>query len=254
MTSSVLFSKKTKARIVLLLFAACLQGCRKPAICDCFKSTGKEITEQRNATPFHEVDLYRKVDLYFHRSQQYRITVTAGSKLINNIKTEINDGVLTIENQNKCNWVRDFNNTFIVDIYTPDLSTIEVHNSSGNIYFADTLISGQFLFESWGSTGDYHLKLNCTTVYLRLQTGPSSIVAEGKVGVGYLWNSGGGRFDALQLQADDIYSTNNGSNDLLLYPNKKLEAVIGYSGNIYIKGNPPVKQLEDNGSGKFITI
>lgn len=240
--------------VLALIFILTISGCKKSAFCDCFKGTGKEITETRSISPFYDVELYKKVDLHFHYNVNYRITVTAGEKLIDKVTTEIDNGVLKIDNHNKCNWVRDFDNKFIVDIYTPEVKTIEVRNSSGSIFFDDTMHTERFRFESWGSTGDYHLKLNCGTAFLSLQTGPASLYAEGKIGVGYLWNSGGGRFDALSLQSDDIYTTNLGTNDVLIFPQNLLEATIAFSGNIYYKGNPPVLKLEEKGTGKFIAL
>ena len=254
MKKNNVYQKNLPCLAVLFIYMLINSGCEKSAVCDCFKGTGKDITEIRTATPFHSVDLNNKTDLHYHRDSVFRITVTAGENLINKLTTTIENGILKIDNKNKCNWVRDFENKFSVDIYAPSIEKLEVHESSGNIYFDDTMSIEKFLFESWGSTGDYYLKLNCGTVTLALQTGSASMYAEGKIGVGYLWNSGGGRFDALKLKADDIYATNIGMNDVLLYPEKRFEGVIKFSGNIYYKGNPPLKQLQDQGSGEFIAI
>ena len=229
-------------------------SCKKAAICDCFKGSGKTVTESRSIAPFQHIELHGKVDLRLHNAPDYHVTVTSGEKLIGKVTTEVKDGLLRIDNENKCNWVRNFDNQFEVNVYSPPFYRIFVNNSSGNVYMEDTLINNEFFFESWGSTGNYYLKLNCGTTKLSLQTGPASLNATGKTSVAYLRNSGGGRFDALQMNADDIYSTNNGTNDLLLYPNKLLDAVIGFSGDIYYKGNPMKQILKDNGTGKFIPL
>ncbi len=254
MNKNSIYPKNIPLLAVLLIYMLLNEGCKKAGVCDCFKGTGKEVTETRTASPFHYVYLNNKTDLHYHRDSVFRITVTAGENLIDKLTTTIDHGILKIDNENKCNWVRDFENKFSVDIYAPSIETLEVHESSGNIYFDDTMMIEKFLFESWGSTGDFYLKLNCGTVTLALQTGPASLYANGKIGVGYLWNSGGGRFDALQLKADDIYATNIGMNDVLLYPQKRFEGIIEFSGNIYYKGNPPLKQLQDKGSGEFIPL
>lgn len=248
------YSSILKSILAAMFLLLSNSGCKKAAICDCFKGTGNIITESRPAPDFYYVELQNKTDLHFHYDKAYRITVTAGEKLIDKLTTEVNDGILRIENKNKCNWVRNFDNEFRVDIYAPEISTLEIINSSGNVYFDDTLKTEEFHFESWESSGDYFLKLNCSTSILALQTGPSTLTVSGLVGVGYLWNSGGGRFDALAFEADDIYSTNKGTNDMYIFPEKRLNAIIGYSGNIYIKGNPPLIQLQNNGAGKFIIL
>ena len=226
---------KMKFRFVCLgfLLLSLSYSCKKSAICDCFKGSGKTVTESRSISPFQHIELHGKVDLRLHTSTDYHVTVTSGEKLIDKVTTVVKDGLLRIDNENKCNWVRNFDNQFEVNVYSPPFYRIFVNNSSGNIYMDDSLINNDFFFESWGSTGDYFLKLNCVKATLSLQTGPASLNVVGKASVAYLWNSGGGRFDALQMKADDIYSTNNGTNDLLIYPNKLLEGVIGFSGDIY---------------------
>ena len=245
------FLKLIPVAIIMLLLNS---GCKKAAICDCIKGTGNTITESRSTPAFYYVEVKNKTNLHYHYDKSYRITVTAGEKLIDKLTTEVTDGVLRIENKNKCNWVRNFNNEFSVDIYAPEISTLEIINSSGNVYFDDTLKTEEFHFESWESSGDYFLKLNCNIGVLAMQTGQASLNVSGEIGVAFLWNSGGGRYDALAFHADDIYSTNIGTNDMYIFPEKRLEATIGYSGNIYIKGNPPSIQLKDNGAGKFITL
>lgn len=238
--------------LIILLSALLQQGCKKSALCDCVKSTGTVITEERTTTPFHYVELNNKVNLYVHQSPEYKITVTAGKHLIEKVTTETDNGILRIDNENKCNWVRDFNNTFDVHIYLPVLDTLEVFESSGNIYFIDTMKVDRFSFQSWSSTGDYYLKLDASTSYMALQTGPASLYAEGKTGVSYMWNQGQGLYDARNLIADDIYATNRSMNREYLFAKNKLYAKIEFSGDLYYGGNPPDIKLEDFGGGEFI--
>ena len=237
--------------LILLIF---FSSCEKSPLCDCLKGTGSVVTEERSSVPFHYVELYNKADIHYHYSNEYRITVTAGKKLVEKVTTEISNGRLTIENKNKCNWVRNFSNKFVVDIYSPGIDTIEVYNSSGNIYCHDTLASSAFLFESWSSSGDYHLKLKCGSANIALQTGPASLYAGGKVSVAYLWNQGQGIYDALHLNADDIYTTNRGMNDQYINVNNVLYARIEFAGNIHYKGNPGSLRLENAGGGQFIHL
>ncbi|MEP7263604.1 MAG: head GIN domain-containing protein [Bacteroidota bacterium] len=239
--------------ILILVFSALLQqGCKKSAMCDCVKSTGTLITEERTTSPFHYVELNNKVNLYVHQANEYRITVTAGKHLIEKVTTETENGILRIDNINKCNWVRDFNNTFDVHIYLPVLDTLEVFESSGNIYFVDTMKADRFSFQSWSSTGDYYIKLDASTSYMALQTGPASLYASGKTGVCYMWNQGQGIYDARNLIADDIYASNRSMNKEYLFAKKKLYAKIEYSGDLYYGGNPSDIKLEDFGGGQFI--
>jgi hypothetical protein len=244
---------------IKLLIAACtsmflMQSCEKSAVCDCFKGTGKIITEERNVGPFHYIELNNKVDLYVHPSQEYRVTVTAGKHLIDKVTTEIDNGILRIDNENKCNWVRKFDNPFDVHIYLPVLDTLEVFESAGNIYFMDTMKTERFSFQSWSSTGDYYLKVNAGTVYFALQTGPASLYAEGSCGVAYMWNQGQGVYDARKFIADDIYVANRSQNHMYMIAKERLYARIEFSGNIYYQSEATDLQLEDYGGGEFVKV
>jgi hypothetical protein len=240
--------------LYILILSVTSSGCKKSALCDCFRGSGDVITEQRAAEPFHYVELYNKIDLFYHYSADYRIEVVSGEKLIDKITTEINDGKLVIDNENKCNWVRDFDSRFEVHIYLPALDTVEVFDSPGNITFVDEVDVPRFSFQSWSSSGDYRLKVNSWTCFFALQTGPASLVVTGKSSVAYLWNQGQGLYDASGLISDDIYSTNRGSNHMYMHAFNRLHSRIEFSGNIYYSGNPTDKKLEDFGGGDFIEL
>jgi Putative auto-transporter adhesin, head GIN domain len=241
--------------IYLLFFGALLQqGCRKNALCDCLKSNGTIITEDRPVTPFHYVEMNNKVNLYVHSSAVYRITVTAGNHLIDKVTTEIDNGILRIDNKNKCNWVRSFKNNFDVHVYLPVLDTLEVFESSGNINFIDTMYADRFSFQSWSSTGDYRFKVKAGTAYFALQTGPASLYAEGSCSIAYMWNQGQGLYDARNFICDDIYISNRSMNHEYIYARYRLYAKIEFSGNIYCRGNPSDLKVDDYGGGEFIPL
>jgi hypothetical protein len=243
-----------KLFFTLSLCIMVLQGCEKSAICDCFKGTGDEITVDRSVSPFHYVELRNKVNLYVHPSTEYRMTVTAGKNLIDKVTTEIENGILRIDNENKCNWVRDFDNTFDVHVYLPLLDTLEIFDCSGNVYFTDTMRADRFSMQSWSSTGDYYLKVNAATAYFALQTGPASLYAEGKAGVAYMWNQGQGLYDAKNFSVDDIYVANRSQNHMYMVAKKRLYARIEFSGNIYYQSDATDLQLEDYGGGEYVKI
>lgn len=246
--------KRTVAIIYSIFLTLLFGGCEKSPLCDCLKSNGKEITETRNTEPFHYIEMRNKINLYLHNAAEYKIEVIAGKNMIEKVTTEVENGILKIDNENKCNWVRDFDNRFDVHLYVPYIDTIEVFESSGNIYFVDTLEVERFSFQSWSSTGDYFLKINTGTSYYALQTGPASLTLSGKGSVTYMWNQGQGVYDASAFTTDDIYCTNRSMNHMYVTPNIRLYSKIEFSGNIYYSGNPTDVQLERYGSGEYIHL
>ena len=91
--------KKSISYLVLVLFLA---ACKKENSLDCFKTNGDEITETRSLPAFTIIKLYSKIDLNIIKGVEYKVDVVAGENIINNISTSVIDGVLTIENNNKC--------------------------------------------------------------------------------------------------------------------------------------------------------
>ena len=230
------------------------QGCKKDSMCNCLKSTGSDATETRTVAPFTKIELYNNVDLIIHTDTFYHLSVTAGSHLVDGVKTEVEDGILKLRNKNRCNWVRSFKNKFTVDVWIKTLDNITVYDASGNIDFADTLKQNDFRIDSWSSSGDYHLKLNCSNATLALHTGPADLYAQGHVGVNSVYSASYGKIDLLEMNCDDIYIANKGTNDLYIKANHRIGAEITYIGNIYYKGNPSQVDQRISGTGKLIHI
>ncbi len=228
-------------------------GCKKDSLHNCIEGTGSVTTETRNVKPFTQIELYNNVDLILHIDSSYGLTVTAGAHLVDGISTEVEDGILKLKNKNRCNWLRSFKNNFVVDVWVKSLNHITIYDASGNIDFADTL-KQDFRFDSWSSTGDYHLKLNCNTATLALHTGPADLYAEGHVGVNYVYSVGYGKMDLRNVDADDVYVKNGGTNDLYINANKIIGATLTYVGNIYYRGNPSQVNEVFSNKGRLIKI
>lgn len=240
--------------LLLIIITVSISGCKKDSMCNCLQSTGEEITGTRNISSFTQIDLHNNIDLVYHTDTFNHVSVTAGKKLIDGITTEVENGILVLRNKNRCNWTRSFSNTFVVDVWIKQLDRITVYDASSNIRFADTLKQDEFHLNSWSSTGDYYLKLNIGTAYLELHTGPADIYAEGEIGVAYVYSAGYGKIDMDDLDADDVYIANKGTNDLYIKAHNRIDAEISYLGNIYYKGNPSQVDQTITNSGRLIHL
>ena len=54
------------------------------------------------------------------------------------------------------------------------------------------------------------------------------------------------------LESEFIYMTSYSTGDCEVFPVKELRVEIGYNGNVYYKGNPPVLNEKRTGSGQLI--
>jgi len=242
---------KIKIIIGLLLFIS-ITGCKD--IGDLFKNTGPITTEERHFQLIENIELNDNVDLVIHHDSIYRMTVTAGSHLLDKIETNIDGKTLKINNRNKFNWVRSFNPTLIVDIWVPYLLYIRIYNSSGDITCEDTLITPRFDLDSYGSIGTYNLKLNCKDSYLKINNGPANINVLGITNNSFIYAAGDGPIDALNYVSKLTDLTHGGLNDVKVNVKDQFYNKITSIGNTYYKGNPTTIKSEITGSGKLIPL
>src|SRR3954464_7455314 len=92
-------------KIIFLALVFVISSCKKENMCDCLKSTGDIITQEREAGDFTDLSVYDNVNVILTQDSINSITIEAGKHLMSGIKTKVESGRLTIENTNTCNWV-----------------------------------------------------------------------------------------------------------------------------------------------------
>ncbi|MBL0341913.1 MAG: DUF2807 domain-containing protein [Bacteroidetes bacterium] len=242
--------KRIKINILIvfsLLFTVLNSGCKKDSMCNCLKKTGDEITETRNLAPFHSLEMKNNVDVIIVNDTFFSAKITCGKNLIDGIKTEVIDQQLIISNINKCNWLRDFENKFVIEVTVPVLEQV-VTRGSGNLYCKDTIRGERLLAESWNGTGELNFLLNYKSAEFKIHTGPADMLAAGKLVDCYVYNAGNGFFKGFETYPDYCLVISKSTGDCEVRAIQKLSVEIEYNGNIYYKGNPA--QIEEAISGK----
>jgi Putative auto-transporter adhesin, head GIN domain len=239
--------------VTFCLMMVHLSSCKKDHMLDCFKGTGDEVTETRNLSGFSMIECNDNVNVVIAPGSAYKVTVTAGKKIIDGITTTIENNQLVIANQNKCNWVRSFKNKFTVSVSLPELTAI-TNWGSGNITTTDTIRTNELHIDNHGGSGAIKLLMNIGSCRTNVHTGVADFNYTGHIGVHYFYHNGNGPFNTLQCQCDVVFTENKGTNDSYIYATKLLEAKTSYVGNIYYKGNPDSLKLTQLDKGKIIRI
>lgn len=237
--------------LILLIVTLATTGCKKDSLCNCLESTGSEITEIRNIGSFSNIEMNNNVDVVLKKGNTNTVSVTSGKNLIDGIVTEVENNVLVIRNKNKCNWLRDFKNKFIVEITYEDINYI-TNNGSGNLSCADTIRTSFLQIDNWNGTGELNVKLDCDEVYFKLHTGPADIIASGKTNYLYIYSKGNGFVKAAEVITPRCDVTNGSTGDCEINSDQIINANIEYNGDVYYKGNPPVIEAIITGNGKLI--
>lgn len=225
-------------------------GCKKENALDCFKSNGKEITETRDLGSFSNITLYDNIDLNITKGPEFKVNVVAGKHIIKNITTRVADGVLSIDNKNKCNFVRGYKRKVTVNVTMPYIVKVE-SRGVGTIRFTDTFqqdtlqlraensgdiyVNGTFneVRTSSHGNGDIYVSGSCDRLFVYM-FGTNMLQAENLVINSYVF------VETVSIADCYINAPVNGP----------LEYNIWRSGNIYYKGNPTIINSFSNNAGK----
>ncbi len=226
-----------------------LSSCDKDHMFDCVKSTGSITEQQRSFEDFNRLELYNNVDIEITQDVENSIVVEAGSNIISGITTEISDGVLTIRNENKCNWVRSYSTTMIVHLHVKKLDIIH-HHGSGDISSTNQLKNSTFEFNIWNS-GNINLSIDAESTYAKQHAAVGDMSLSGKSNYCFVYNLGNAFSRESNLVVDHCVVVQKGTGDCYVNVSQLLEVEIHEAGNVYYTGSPQITS-SITGAGRLI--
>lgn len=227
-------------------------SCKKENRCDCFKGTGKISSKEIKPDTFKAIQVESNINVEIIEGTENKITVSAGSKLIDFVEFEIKDTTLFIRDKNKCNWSRSFKNEINVIVEVISISHI-TQFGTGKIFSSDTIHAPYFLLEL-ANSGDVQLIVDASTFYCNNHVSTGDITLSGKAGLSYVFNSGNGFIYAENLLTDITFLGNHNTGKCYVNAKDWLEVEIDYSGDVYYRGNPPLIKKNITGTGKLIQL
>lgn len=174
-----LFSSTLELTVFLLVLLLSF-SCNKENAPDIIKSTGEETTVSRNLESFNEVIILDEFDVELVYDSIFKVEVTHGKNLVNKVLTEVNNGVLTLENGNKFNWVRKMGQRVKVKLHCNNIDKFEMVGD-GTLTNQDTFYGERIYFEQAG-TNDISLLLNCDWATFRCSN-VGNLTLKGQCGI-----------------------------------------------------------------------
>jgi hypothetical protein len=242
-----------KYYLIIIFIICCISSCKKENLCDCFKSTGKIVTEERDIRDFSSIFVSENVNLYLTQDSVYSVKVEAGEHLISLISTELKHDSLFIENRNKCNWVRSYKPKINVFISLPSLVFFQ-NSGCGTITTTNTFTGDSLRFYSWNSSGDLTLKIDVKKCYLTIHTGCLDVNAGGKADYLDVYYVGGGMIHCENVIAKKAVVTNKSTGNIFVNVSEELYYKITWKGNIYYYGDPLLFNWGDTGDGELLRL
>ena len=251
MNSECKYQKKLSAiSYWLLAFVFC--SCHKAPLCDCIDSAGSQATITKNLGFFNQIYVKDNINVYITIGSPETITVEGGSNLIKNIETDVNNGILSMKNNNICNWLRSYKKSVInVYITMPELNTV-TNAGYGTVYSRGTLAVDSLVLNTVNSSGDFDLNVNCNYINAHMfGTADLTLTGYAKTfstnffgGTGFIYNN--------NLETGYTFVSSSTTGDCYVNADSALVVEIFGEGDVYYKGNPAISYFPKGGSGKLV--
>lgn len=193
---------------------------------------GNPSTETRSLENFNAITVSQKFKLVlsYNLNEPVSSRIEFYENLTKNIQLKIENGRLTLKDNNKLKWLRDLDIQPVVFLNLHQLNTLNIEGSS-EVICADTLF-GDVLEIAMNSSKNSTLNIHYNTV-----TGGSKnvggITLSGK-GTIFSWScENGGWFDARNMACHDAYIWHFTKSDCWVSPEKQLQFNLYNTGNLY---------------------
>lgn len=245
-------------KVYLFLFLSLsFISCEKPS--ECFESTGETVTRLVEVDAFSKIKVYRGIELVITQGTEYKVEIQSGSNLIDNIEVTQNGSQLILKDNTTCNWLRDYGQTTVY-ITTPNLEEIysktERNISSNGVLTFPILrlysIDQNGDFEAAAGTGDFYINVNNSQLVIESNNVSRFYISGATNEAIFNFYAGDSRIEAQDLTAQFIYVYHRGSNDMIVKPIQSITGKMVSTGNIILKNNPPIVNVEQLYQGHII--
>jgi len=231
-------------------------SCGKTPVCDCFDSAGKEASQVRVVPYFTQVTINDNINAYITIGYPEQLTIEGGGNLISNIGANVSGEVLSLKNNNICNWLRSYKKSVInVYITMPQLTNL-TNSGYGTIQSQGVINVDSLMLITTNSPGDIDLTVN-SKIIVGQMFGTADLTLTGQCqtyemnyygGTGFIYNSNLAVSNYLYLS-----SNSTGDSYINCASGGYLQVVTYGQGNVYYSGAPStVQYASKGGSGQLI--
>ncbi len=168
-------------------------------------------TQERNVGSFSGVHQSTSADVYITAGSAETVKVKADSKIINDIVTEVQDGVLIIKTKNNSN----FRYVKVMEVYITMSNLDKLKNSGSGDISIEGPIKGKDVYIGISGSGDLNGEFEATNMEVKI-SGSGDVEMSGVRGNFSINISGSGDVVAEGLQLDQCTVSSYGSGDMKL--------------------------------------
>ncbi|MCK5814711.1 MAG: DUF2807 domain-containing protein [Flavobacteriaceae bacterium] len=245
---------KNILKITSILFL--IYGCDSEDTGDCFQKSGTIIQQEFTVDSFNKILIHEGVELIIKEGDIQKVTVETGKNLLNDVTVEVVNNELIAINNNKCNFVRDYN---LTKVYVTSPNIVEIRNSSQRPVSSDGMLTYptlNLLAENHQSdylnVGDFHIQVANNNISVS-SNGIANFYLSGStndLSVGFYASDS--RFEGKDLIANNVTIIHKSSNNILVYPVDKISGGIYSYGDVLVFNKPPIVEVTEHFKGRLI--
>ena len=228
-----------------------LLSCKKASDRKCLKGNGGQDSLVIALDSISTFNLYKDIKFNIYESDEKKLVVKGGENIISQINLSYDNQTISIANDNKCHFLRTGSRSLEVDIFYPTYSRFYIE-ASDSVTFKDTIHSNLDI-EMRNGGGSLFLNVDNTSLKIVVSKGTADYTLGGTTGYAELKVQNNGYGDALNLEANSIFTYQNSTADLYLnFEGANVSSLIDGTGDIFYKGVAISIIEEGNGSGKLL--
>jgi len=244
--------------LVLICIAFFVLACAKDHAPDCIQKGGSRIFVEYHLDAFDQILVNENIELTLQEGSNYHIKIEAGEHLISDVNFTINDGLLTLSDDNQCNWFRSYQPTKITvtapNLYQIRSNTQYVVKSAGVLNFPHLKLVSENFNENQISLGDFHLQVNNESLSI-ISNNLSQFFVSGTTETLFVgFYSGTTAFYGANLLARNVTVSHRSSHDIVVHPIESLRGELRGIGNLISHKTPPIVEVAQLYTGALIFL
>lgn len=239
-------------KYILFVFVLILSGCGISE--DCVKNAGNPMTKEFVISNFDKIRVHAGIALVVKEGPDFKVTIQSGTNIIGNIEINKEGDFLVAKDNSTCNWTRDF---IAATVYVTAPNIIEIHSKTEQDIYSDGTLTFPILRlfalnEDEAGTGDFYFNINNGQTVIESNHVSNFNISGNTAELLCNFYFGTGKFNGENFICQNIKIFQRGSNDMILKPIQSISGKILNTGNVILKNNPPIIDVQQLFSGHLI--
>lgn len=227
-------------------------SCKKANERSCFKSFGEPTQLEIPLDSVSQFKLYKNITYHVFQDTLRKLVVKGGANVVEFVRATTEDHILSVTNENKCHFLRDFDNKIEVEIHYPFFYKI-YSEANDSLIFHDTVSAEQLYIEQVLGGGGVRLCVNTMQLILTATHGVGGYKVSGQSQYADLRIQTNASGDATQLKCPLFDIDLNSSGNLRVnLDSARASILIRGTGNVIYSGTPDSLIITKNGDGNVI--